>query len=335
VAGELLRLIAGHPQLDVAAILSDSQPGAPVAGALRICAAPIRSLKKNSPIRRDRGTDSAHAAAAPCSPRRPTVLPPPSSIGCWTGRGGGLASCTAVDIRPTSAIRVPPPTSRVQACTTARRREFGNSPAPSRNTCRNRRRRTSRIPMLRHRDAARLPCPCWALGSPHASVRDRHHGQHRFGRKPIRRALIIRIGTAISTPTAPEPSHVPEIIACAKLATGSKPNSTSCRIPDPSRRHTCHRAGPASRTSGHGAGAGSAPNHYRIAPSCAWATARLGSGCGDQHYAEFERVTNGNPLRHVGGRHLNKGPPAAHSMDESLIGNCETTGLTAPVARLT
>ena len=33
VAGELLRLIAGHPQLDVAAVLSDSQPGAPVAGA--------------------------------------------------------------------------------------------------------------------------------------------------------------------------------------------------------------------------------------------------------------------------------------------------------------
>jgi N-acetyl-gamma-glutamyl-phosphate reductase common form len=31
VAGELLRLIAGHPQLKVAAILSDSQPGAPVA----------------------------------------------------------------------------------------------------------------------------------------------------------------------------------------------------------------------------------------------------------------------------------------------------------------
>ena len=33
VAGELLRLIAGHPQLSLAAILSDSQPGAPVAGA--------------------------------------------------------------------------------------------------------------------------------------------------------------------------------------------------------------------------------------------------------------------------------------------------------------
>ena len=33
VAGELLRLIAGHPRLEVAAILSDSQPGASVAAA--------------------------------------------------------------------------------------------------------------------------------------------------------------------------------------------------------------------------------------------------------------------------------------------------------------
>ncbi|MGA2776445.1 MAG: N-acetyl-gamma-glutamyl-phosphate reductase [Steroidobacteraceae bacterium] len=33
VAGELLRLIAGHPQLAIAAVLSDSQPGTPVAAA--------------------------------------------------------------------------------------------------------------------------------------------------------------------------------------------------------------------------------------------------------------------------------------------------------------
>jgi N-acetyl-gamma-glutamyl-phosphate reductase len=33
VAGELLRLLAGHPQLSVAAILSDSKPGEPVAAA--------------------------------------------------------------------------------------------------------------------------------------------------------------------------------------------------------------------------------------------------------------------------------------------------------------
>ena len=39
VAGELLRLIAGHPQLRVAAVLSDSQPGAAVAD----CFAHLRS----------------------------------------------------------------------------------------------------------------------------------------------------------------------------------------------------------------------------------------------------------------------------------------------------
>jgi N-acetyl-gamma-glutamyl-phosphate reductase len=33
VAGELLRLIAGHPRLDLKAVLSDSQPGAPVGAA--------------------------------------------------------------------------------------------------------------------------------------------------------------------------------------------------------------------------------------------------------------------------------------------------------------
>ena len=38
VAGELLRLIAGHPRLKVAAILSDSRPGAPVADAFRASA---------------------------------------------------------------------------------------------------------------------------------------------------------------------------------------------------------------------------------------------------------------------------------------------------------
>jgi N-acetyl-gamma-glutamyl-phosphate reductase len=45
VAGELLRLIAGHPQLDVAAILSDSQPGTAVAGAFAHLRAAYPDLK--------------------------------------------------------------------------------------------------------------------------------------------------------------------------------------------------------------------------------------------------------------------------------------------------
>lgn len=44
VAGELLRLIAAHPQLELAAALSDSQPGAPVAGAFPHLAAAYPQL---------------------------------------------------------------------------------------------------------------------------------------------------------------------------------------------------------------------------------------------------------------------------------------------------
>jgi N-acetyl-gamma-glutamyl-phosphate reductase len=45
VAGELLRLIGGHPQLAVLAVLSDSQPGAPVAGAFPHLAAAYPELQ--------------------------------------------------------------------------------------------------------------------------------------------------------------------------------------------------------------------------------------------------------------------------------------------------
>jgi N-acetyl-gamma-glutamyl-phosphate reductase len=45
VAGELLRLIAGHPQLEIGAILSDSQPGSPVAAAFPHLASAYPHLK--------------------------------------------------------------------------------------------------------------------------------------------------------------------------------------------------------------------------------------------------------------------------------------------------
>jgi len=45
VAGELLRLIAGHPQLEIGAILSDSQPGSPVAAAFPHLAVAYPHLK--------------------------------------------------------------------------------------------------------------------------------------------------------------------------------------------------------------------------------------------------------------------------------------------------
>lgn len=48
VAGELLRLVAGHPQLELKAILSDSQPGEPVAKAFPHLAAVYPTLKYSS-----------------------------------------------------------------------------------------------------------------------------------------------------------------------------------------------------------------------------------------------------------------------------------------------
>jgi N-acetyl-gamma-glutamyl-phosphate reductase common form len=48
VAGELLRLIAGHPGLELKAILSDSQPGEPVAKAFPHLAATYPQLKYSS-----------------------------------------------------------------------------------------------------------------------------------------------------------------------------------------------------------------------------------------------------------------------------------------------
>jgi N-acetyl-gamma-glutamyl-phosphate reductase len=45
VAGELLRLIADHPQLEVAAVLSDSQPGTPVAEAFAHLSSAYPDLK--------------------------------------------------------------------------------------------------------------------------------------------------------------------------------------------------------------------------------------------------------------------------------------------------
>jgi N-acetyl-gamma-glutamyl-phosphate reductase len=45
VAGELLRLIAGHPRLAIAAVASDSQPGAPVAAAFPHLATALAGLR--------------------------------------------------------------------------------------------------------------------------------------------------------------------------------------------------------------------------------------------------------------------------------------------------
>ena len=164
VAGELLRLIAGHPQLEVAAILSDSQPGAPVAGA-------FAHLRSAYPDLKFAGLEEIEAADARARRVARLFSAAPHGVAAAiidrllaSGRGGGYARALRRYLRRLSLLRAPPPTRPYTSTRTARRRESANSPAPSRSICRNRRPRMSRIP-----DALRPPrcspaCRCWRWG---------------------------------------------------------------------------------------------------------------------------------------------------------------------------
>ena len=75
VAGELLRLIAGHPQFSLAGVMSDSQPGEPVATAFGHLAAvyPEERFKSQAEIE---AIVDARAVRRPSSRPRRTARPP-------------------------------------------------------------------------------------------------------------------------------------------------------------------------------------------------------------------------------------------------------------------
>ena len=111
VAGELLRLIAGHPRLDLAGILSDSQPGSPVAAAFPH----LRSAYPDTRIRQlggDRGAGCDARRIARCSARRRMGLPPASSTGCSPPPKRAGCVRIASTSRRTFATRAPAPTNR-------------------------------------------------------------------------------------------------------------------------------------------------------------------------------------------------------------------------------
>ena len=70
VAGELLRLIAAHPQLELKGVLSDSQPGEPVAKSFAHLA-PVYPELKFSSLGDDHASWSARCRSRrSCRPRR-------------------------------------------------------------------------------------------------------------------------------------------------------------------------------------------------------------------------------------------------------------------------
>jgi Semialdehyde dehydrogenase, NAD binding domain len=97
VAGELLRLLAAHPYLDLAAIASDSQPDEPVAQFFRHLQPVLPHLR-------------------------------------FVGHDEVVEYVTANPVRRTSVTRRPARTRPSTSTLTARRTASQSSPAPCRNT---------------------------------------------------------------------------------------------------------------------------------------------------------------------------------------------------------
>ena len=319
VAGELLRLIAGHPQLEVAAILSDSQPGAPVAGA-------FAHLRSAYPDLKFADLEEIEIADSRRTPRSALFSAAPHGVAAAHhrpaadgGRGGRRARALRRYLGRLSLCERRPPTRRCTSMRTARRREFASSPAPSRSIW-----QKSPTPHVAHPG-------CFATATLLASV-----PLLALGTRPIRgcsspaspaaparaanrsRARIIRIGTAICTPTARlSHRHVPEIIACAKLATGIEAEFNFVPHSGPFARgiHVTVQAS-LEEVDRHRAGAGGAQHVLPGLPLRARRRRRAaGQGCGDQQLREFERGHQRQfHCRHVGARQSRtRAPPAAPS----------------------
>ena len=70
VAGELLRLIAQHPQLELAAVMSDGQPGTPVAAAFPHLASAYPVARSSPTSTRSSRASGVRAARRSSAPRR-------------------------------------------------------------------------------------------------------------------------------------------------------------------------------------------------------------------------------------------------------------------------
>ena len=339
VAGELLRLIAGHPRLALAAILSDSQPGA--SGRRRVPASAQRLSRAQ--IRRARGDRVAASASTPrCAPvlggaprRRRRAHRPAAAA---RPRRRGTRRALRRHLGGLSATRAPPPTRRCTSMRTARRRGFANSPARCRSICRRR-----PTPHVAHPGCfatatllASVPLLALGLTEPRLFV-DRHHRQHGLGPQAGRGHASSACGTAISTPTARlSHRHVPEIVACAKLRRGIEAEINFVPHSGPFARgiHVTVQASLKKPLDSAAGARGAARRTTATVRSCGSATAapRV-KDVATSNYAHSERGDQRHIHRgHVGGRQSQQGRRRRrHAMDESAAGiRRRPPGLTAP-----
>jgi N-acetyl-gamma-glutamyl-phosphate reductase common form len=333
VAGELLRLIAGHPQLKVAAVLSDSQPGAAVAGAFAHLRSAYPELKFAGPDEVQavicRSPVSALFSAAPHGISAAIV----DRLLAAAAAAGARVHCVDIsaDFRYSSQAayeavykHVHGAPARIREFTCAIPEHLQKSPTPhvAHPGCFATATLLASVPLLAlGLTDTRLFVTgiTGSTGSGRKPVEGTHH--------PLRHSDFYSYG-ALSH------RHVPEITACAKLATGIEANFNFVPHSGPFARGIHVTVQASLKNSISTAQALEAlKSYYQDCPFVRVAdTAPRVKDVATSNYANLSAVTNGNSIAVMSVLdNLNKGAAGgAIQWMNRLLGLTETTGLTTP-----
>ena len=333
VAGELLRLIAGHPQLEVAAILSDSQAGTPVAGA-------FAHLRSAYPELKFADLDAIEAVIRG-APRSALFSAAPHGVAAAlidrlltaAERAGTRMHCVDIsaDFRYSSAAAYEAvykhahgAPARIREFTCAVPEHLSKSPTPhvAHPGCFATATLLAIVPLL-------------ALG-----LTDQRlfvtgiTGSTGSGRKPIDGTHHPHRHSDLYTYGALSHRHVPEIIACAKLATGVEAELNFVAHSGPFARgiHVTVQAS-LSRSIDTAQALRALETYYQDCPFV-----RVGDSAprvkdvATSNYSNLSAVTNGNSIAVMSVvDNLNKGAAGgAIQWMNRLLGLAETAGLTGP-----
>jgi len=333
VAGELLRLIAAHPQLEVAAVLSDSQPGAPVAGAFAHLQSAYPDLKFAGPEEITsiiRGTPlTALFSAAPHGISAAIV----DKLLSAAAAAGTRVHCVDIsaDFRYSTqaayeAVYKHPhgAPARIREFTCAVPEHMQKSPTPhvAHPGC------FATATLL-----AAVPLLALGLTDPRLFVTG-ITGSTGSGRKPVEGTHHPHRHSDFYSYGALSHRHVPEITACAKLATGIEAEFNFVPHSGPFARgiHITVQ-GSLRKSIGTAEAVEALRIYYKDCPFVrVGTTAPRVKDVATSNYANLSAVTNGNSIAVLSVLdNLNKGAAGgAIQWMNRLLGFPETAGLTAP-----
>jgi N-acetyl-gamma-glutamyl-phosphate reductase common form len=333
VAGELLRLLAVHPALEVAAILSDSQPGAKVAGAFAHLSSAYPDLKFTAMeeietlVRR-----TPRCALFSAAPHGVAAALIDRLLGVAEAAGGAM-HCVDIsaDFRYSSAAAYEAVYKHAHGAP-ARIREFTCAvpehlaTSPTRHVAH---------PGCFATATLLAAVPLLALGLTDTRLFVTGiTGSTGSGRKPVEGTHHPQRHSDLYTYGALSHRHVPEIIACAKLATGVEAELNFVPHSGPFARgiHVTVQAS-LKRSMTTAQALGALKEYYHACPfvEVGDVAPRI-KDVATSNYARLGAVTNGNSIAVMSVvDNLNKGAAGgAIQWMNRLLGLAETTGLTAP-----